>query len=55
MVRTYTQVNAALLKKAPKLKVIGRAGVGLDNFDLPACEAAGVKVVHTPDANSHGW
>lgn len=52
VVRTYTQVNAALLQQAPKLKVIGRAGVGLDNFDLPACEVAGVKVVYTPDANT---
>lgn len=52
VVRTYTQVDAALLGQAPKLKVIGRAGVGLDNFDLPACEAAGVRVVYTPDANT---
>lgn len=52
VVRTYTQVDEALLKQAPKLKVIGRAGVGLDNFDLPACAAAGVRVVYTPDANT---
>ncbi|MEM9419495.1 MAG: NAD(P)-dependent oxidoreductase [Planctomycetota bacterium] len=52
VVRTYTQVDAALLAQAPELKVIGRAGVGLDNFDLPACEAAGVRVVYTPDANT---
>ncbi|MEM1109442.1 MAG: NAD(P)-dependent oxidoreductase [Planctomycetota bacterium] len=52
VVRTYTQVNEALLSQAPNLKVIGRAGVGLDNFDLPACEAAGVQVVYTPDANT---
>ncbi|MEO0513743.1 MAG: NAD(P)-dependent oxidoreductase [Planctomycetota bacterium] len=52
VVRTYTQVDAALLAQAPKLKVIGRAGVGLDNFDLPACAAAGLRVVYTPDANT---
>lgn len=52
VVRTYTQVNAALLARAPRLKVVGRAGVGLDNFDLAACAARGVKVVNTPDANT---
>ena len=52
VVRTYTQVDAAFLAAGPGLKVVGRAGVGLDNFDLPACRAAGVKVVYTPDANT---
>ena len=52
VVRTYTQVNDALLDQAPNVKVIGRAGVGLDNFDLPACEKRGVRVVYTPDANT---
>ncbi len=52
VVRTYTIVNDALLARAPRLRVVGRAGVGLDNFDLPACEARGVKVVSTPDANT---
>ena len=52
VVRTYTQVDSDLLARAPKLRVIGRAGVGLDNFDLPACRSAGVAVVHTPDANT---
>lgn len=52
IVRTYTQVNDALLDAAPNVKVIGRAGVGLDNFDLPACKARGVRVVYTPDANT---
>lgn len=52
VVRTYTQVDRDLLGKAPQLKVVGRAGVGLDNFDLPACAAAGVQVVYTPDANT---
>ncbi|MBX2851799.1 MAG: hypothetical protein KTR15_08655 [Phycisphaeraceae bacterium] len=52
VVRTYTKVNDALLDQAPSVKVIGRAGVGLDNFDLPACEKRGVRVVYTPDANT---
>ena len=52
VVRTYTQVNDALLAKAPKVKVVGRAGVGLDNIDLEACRRRGVMVVSTPDANT---
>jgi len=52
VVRTYTRVDDALLDQAPNVKVIGRAGVGLDNFDLPACERRGVRVVYTPDANT---
>lgn len=52
VVRTYTQVNEAFLAAGPGLKVVGRAGVGLDNFDLSACHAAGVRVVYTPDANT---
>lgn len=52
VVRTYTEVNDALLDQAPNVKVIGRAGVGLDNFDLLACEKRGVRVVYTPDANT---
>jgi phosphoglycerate dehydrogenase-like enzyme len=52
VVRTYTLVNNALLAKAPRVKVVGRAGVGLDNIDLPACQRRGVMVVSTPDANT---
>jgi D-3-phosphoglycerate dehydrogenase len=52
VVRPYTQVNAALLAKMPKLKVVGRGGVGLENIDVAACRAAGVEVVYTPDANT---
>ncbi|MAX24812.1 MAG: hypothetical protein CMJ19_09940 [Phycisphaeraceae bacterium] len=52
VVRTYTQVNDAFMDLAPHCKVIGRAGVGLDNFDLPACQNRGVQVVYTPDANT---
>jgi phosphoglycerate dehydrogenase-like enzyme len=52
VVRTYTQVDDALLDRAPHLKVVGRAGVGLDNIDVAACRARGVEVVYTPDANT---
>ncbi|MFA7237829.1 MAG: NAD(P)-dependent oxidoreductase [Phycisphaeraceae bacterium] len=52
VVRTYTLVNDALLDAAPRLKVVGRAGVGLDNIDLPACRRRDVRVVFTPDANT---
>lgn len=52
MVRTYTKVNDALLARAPKLKVVGRGGVGIENIDVKACRARGVEVVYTPDANT---
>jgi phosphoglycerate dehydrogenase-like enzyme len=52
VVRTYTQVNEALLAAAPRLKVVGRAGVTLENIDVPACRRRGVEVVHTPEANT---
>jgi len=52
VVRTYTYVNPAMLAKAPNLKVVGRAGVALENIDLPECRKRGVKVVHTPGANT---
>ncbi|MBX9735437.1 MAG: hypothetical protein K2X32_00800, partial [Phycisphaerales bacterium] len=52
LIRTYTRVTPALLDMAPRLKVVARAGVGLDNVDLPACKARGVRVLSTPDANT---
>jgi len=51
-VRSAVKVNAEVLAKAPKLKVIGRAGVGVDNVDLPAATAAGVLVMNTPGGNA---
>lgn len=51
-VRTYTRVDAALLARASKLKVVGRGGVGIENIDVAACRARGVAVVYTPDANT---
>ncbi|MCA9289974.1 MAG: hypothetical protein KDA25_02535 [Phycisphaerales bacterium] len=52
VVRTYTIVDDALLDAAPRLRVVGRAGVGLDNIDVAACRARGIEVVSTPDANA---
>ncbi|MFN9991952.1 MAG: NAD(P)-dependent oxidoreductase [Phycisphaerales bacterium] len=52
VIRTYTKVDRALLAQAPKLRVVGRAGVGLENVDVQACAARGVQVLNTPDANS---
>lgn len=52
IVRTYTQVDRHLLDQAPQLRVVGRAGVGLDNIDLNMCKRRGIQVVHTPHANT---
>lgn len=52
VVRTYTTVDDSVLKRLPRLKVVGRAGVGVDNIDLLACANRSVTVVHTPDANT---
>ena len=45
LVRSATKVNAAIMDACPNLKLIGRAGVGLDNIDLIHAEAKGIKVV----------
>jgi D-3-phosphoglycerate dehydrogenase len=52
VVRSRTRVNAALLEKASLLKVIGRAGVGVDNIDLQAARKHGIVVVNTPTATT---
>lgn len=52
VVRSAVQVTADVLKAAPKLRVIGRAGVGVDNVDLDASTAAGVLVMNTPGGNA---
>lgn len=52
IVRSAVQVDAALLKHAHKLRVIGRAGVGVDNIELPAATHKGVAVMNTPGANA---
>lgn len=51
LVRNRTQVRGDLLAAAPKLKVVGRLGVGLDNIDVPACEARGIAVRPATGAN----
>ena len=52
IVRSATRVDADLIAKAPGLKVIARAGTGVDNVDLEAASAGGVLVVNAPGANS---
>ncbi len=52
VVRSAVQVDAALLEHAPKLRVIGRAGVGVDNIDTEAATRRGIVVMNTPGANA---
>jgi len=52
IVRSAVKVNSAVLSQAPKLRAIGRAGVGVDNVDLSAATAAGVLVMNTPGGNA---
>jgi D-3-phosphoglycerate dehydrogenase len=52
IVRNQTKVDAALLRSAKRLVVVGRAGVGLDNIDVAAAAQAGVIVTSTPDQNA---
>ena len=51
-IRSATKVTAKLLERAAKLKVIGRAGIGVDNVDIPAATAKGIIVMNTPFGNS---
>jgi D-3-phosphoglycerate dehydrogenase / 2-oxoglutarate reductase len=51
-IRSATKVTAKILEKASKLKVIGRAGIGVDNVEIPAATAKGVIVMNTPFGNS---
>jgi len=51
-IRSSTKVTAKLLESATRLKVVGRAGIGVDNVDLPAATARGVVVMNTPFGNS---
>lgn len=52
LVRSAAKVTREVIEKAPKLRVIGRAGVGVDNVDLEAATAAGVLVMNTPGGNA---
>lgn len=52
IVRSAVKVSKDLIKKAPKLRVVGRAGVGVDNVDLQAATNAGILVLNTPGGNA---
>src|SRR5438270_12338788 len=52
VVRSAVQVDGKLLESAPKLRVIGRAGVGVDNIDTDAATHRGIVVMNTPGANA---
>jgi D-3-phosphoglycerate dehydrogenase len=52
VVRSAVQVDDALMEHAPKLRVVGRAGVGVDNIDADAATRRGVVVMNTPGANA---
>ena len=52
IVRNRTLVDAALIARAPRLRVVGRLGVGLDNIDTAACSARGIEVIAATGANA---
>src|SRR5207249_3077193 len=52
VVRSATRVTAELLERAPRLRAIGRAGVGVDNVDLDAATKRGIVVMNTPGGNA---
>jgi len=51
VIRSATKVNADLIREAKKLKVVGRAGIGLDNVDIPTATKHGIIVMNTPTGN----
>src|SRR5204862_8062014 len=51
LARSATQMDAKLIERATNLRVIGRAGVGVDNVDVPAATKRGVIVVNAPQSN----
>ncbi len=52
VIRSATKVTADIIAAADKLKVIGRAGIGLDNVDIPAATQRGIVVMNTPEGNT---
>ncbi len=52
LVRSASKVTAEVIEKAEKLKIIGRAGVGVDNIDIPAATAKGIIVINSPGGNT---
>ncbi|MEQ8354666.1 MAG: phosphoglycerate dehydrogenase [Kiloniellaceae bacterium] len=51
-IRSATKVTAEIIAAAENLKVVGRAGIGVDNVDIPAATGRGIVVMNTPDGNS---
>src|SRR5207248_11406467 len=51
MVRSETRVTGSILAAAPHLKIVGRAGVGVDNIDIEAATRQGIMVVNSPTGN----
>ena len=51
VIRSATKVTEELLEAATRLKVVGRAGIGLDNVDIPAATKRGIIVMNTPGGN----
>jgi len=51
VIRSATKVDAALIERAGRLKVIGRAGIGVDNVDVPAATKRGIIVANAPESN----
>jgi len=52
VIRSATKVTADIIEQAHNLKVIGRAGIGLDNVDIPAASKRGIVVMNTPEGNT---
>lgn len=52
VIRSATKVTPDIIKKADRLKVVGRAGIGLDNVDIPAATQRGIVVMNTPEGNT---
>jgi len=52
VIRSKTKVTADIIEQAHNLKVIGRAGIGLDNIDIPAASKKGIVVMNTPEGNT---
>ena len=50
--RSMTKVTKEVIEASTRLKVIGRAGVGVDNIDIPAATAKGIVVLNTPEGNT---
>lgn len=53
LIRGYTKITPSLLDEYPSLKYILRAGVGLDNVDVNACEKRGIKIINSPGSNAN--